>query len=178
LIHPLRSPGADLTVPRFEQERPALTIEYVASKVWTGVASNHPVMLRNSGTSEATHIAISDLTVDTRLRCRFVEVNDLPAGHAVAIEPLWHDQIVQQRIEVGRGTLTAVLSKAVVQAVLAGRRLRGHWAVCLEYESASGGCFLTVCEIRLRHLPLELGVMTLVDVEGGTAAANAGERGL
>jgi hypothetical protein len=180
LNHPLTSPGANVKVPRFDQERPALTIDYAVSDVWTGVAPNHPVLLRNSGTTDARRIAISDLMVDTRARCRFAEVNDLPAGHTVAIDPVWQDQpvgqdhVVQQRAAAWTGTLTGILSKAVVGEVLAGRRPRGHWAVCLEYESAGGRSFLTVCEIRLRRLPLELGVVRLVDIEPEATAGGQG----
>jgi hypothetical protein len=94
-----------MTGPRFDQQRPALTIDRGVTDVWTGVASNHPIVLRNTGTTVARRIAIS---VDGRARCRFAEVNDLAAGRTVTIEPVWHGEIVQHRIRVGRGTLTGI----------------------------------------------------------------------
>lgn len=154
-------------MPRSDKGRPSLTIDYAASGVWTEATrpNINRALLCNTGTAEAKHIAISDLIVDSGARCRFADVNELPAGDTVAIEPIWYDRIAEERVQVQRGTLTQALSKAVVQAALRGRRQRKQWALCLEYEDLRGRRFLTLCEIQLVQLPLELGTVRLAEIE-------------
>jgi len=141
--------------------RPVVVMDYSADDVWMCPVSDRvrrPARLRNTGAAKATRVAISDLILNESCWCCFAGVTQIDVGETVEIEPVWYYSAT------GGGArpamLTQLISKTVVGGVLAGRKPAMRWRVHIDYEDSHRTRYVSVCEIQVSRLPLEVRSLT------------------
>ena len=143
----------------FDAVRPLVVLEYAARDIWNPAAPPSTASLpivRNTSAHDAWNVVLSDILLDADTRCRFPFIPRLRAGEARAIERVSSDNVVNGRIERHPTSLTTAVSQAVVRRLLARREAITNWRMTIDYEDRLRDRYLTVCELAVWELPLEL----------------------
>ena len=131
--------------------RPLVLLRYRAENVWTRSANastiDDPPRLENSSSVDAYDVSVSTLTLDPQQPCHFGRIPALHPHETVALVVC---------IQPPERSLTAAISKHVVEDVLAGRPPVTRWPVKISYRDDEGNSYATCCEIRVVRLPLEI----------------------
>lgn len=130
--------------------RPLVALRYRAENAWSRpapAATEEPPQLENSGPVDAYDVSVSPLVVDDQRRCAFEHVSTLRQRETVTLKTC---------ITPPAPSLGAVISRRVVDDVLAGRPPVTHWPVKVSYRDDEGRSYATWCEIRVVRLPLEI----------------------
>ena len=115
---------------------PAISVRYLGSAIWVSREARlvAGAWLRNVGSEVARRIAIPDLAVAPDVSCRFRQIDDLEPGEEASLDPVFCLAADKGHLEYA--TLTGVISKAVVNRVLAGGSPFVRWVLRIEYEGS------------------------------------------
>jgi hypothetical protein len=152
----------DLLTPPRRNERigpslaPAISVRYLGSAIWVSREARlvAGAWLRNVGSEVARRIAIPDLAVAPDVWCQFRQIDDLEPGEEASLDPVFCLAADKGHLEYA--TLTGVISKAVVNRVLAGGSPFVRWVLRVEYEGSDGQKIVSACEIEVVSVPLTL----------------------
>lgn len=131
--------------------RPFVTLKFSSGSLWTHPASAHAARhqprLENESLVDAYEIDVAPVLVDGEAEFHFARLPALPGGA---------DWPLDACIRPIEPTLAGAISRSVVKRVVKGRRPSGRWPIQISYRDDEGREYVTVCEIRIIRLPLEL----------------------
>jgi hypothetical protein len=131
--------------------RPFVVLTFSSGRLWTDPtaarAAEHQPRLENTSLVDAYEIDVSPLVVDGEAEFHFARLPALPGGA---------DWPLDACIRPLEPTLAGAISRSIVKRVMDGSRPSGGWPIRITYCDDEGREYMTVCEIRIARMPLEL----------------------
>jgi hypothetical protein len=131
--------------------RPFVVLKFSSGSLWTNPACAHAIehqpRLENESLVDAFEVDVSPVVVDGEAEFHFARLPALPGGA---------DWPLDACIRPIEPTLAGAISRSVVKRVMNGDRPTARWPIQITYRDDEGREYVTVCEIRVVRMPLQL----------------------